>query len=85
MLQNCKECVKLREIRKEPLIPTPLPDYPWQLVGTDLFDMNQKHYLLVVDYFSWFPEVIVILYNVRKCDHCTQDCLHSLRYPNDSS
>ena len=58
MVQNCKECAKLRGMRKEPLIPTPLPDYPWQLVGTDLFGMNQKHYLLVVDYFSRFPEVI---------------------------
>ena len=58
IVQNCRECAKQSVVRKEPLIPTPLPDYPWQLVGTDLFEMDQRHYLLVVDYFSRFPEVI---------------------------
>ena len=58
MVQSCQECAKLSLTKKEPLIPTPLPDYPWQLVGTDLFELNQKHYLLVVDYFSRYPEVL---------------------------
>ena len=35
-----------------------LPDYPWQLVGTDLFELDQVHCLLVVDYFSRYPEVV---------------------------
>ena len=58
MVQSCQECAKLSLAKKEPLIPTPLPDYPWQLVGTDLFELNQKHYLLVVDYYSRYPEVL---------------------------
>ena len=37
---------------------TPLPDYPWQVVTTDLFELNGDKYVLVVDYFSRFPEVI---------------------------
>ena len=40
------------------MIPTPLPEFPWQQVGTDLFELKGQHYLLVVDYFSRFPEVI---------------------------
>ena len=43
--------------RKQPLIPTPLPDYPWQKVATDLFHLNGATYLLTVDYFSRYPEV----------------------------
>ena len=38
-------------------IPTELPDYPWQKVGTDLFHFKGATYLLVVDYFSRYPEI----------------------------
>ena len=38
--------------KKEPLLTTPLPDYPWQMVGSDLFELAGEHFLLVVDYFS---------------------------------
>ncbi len=37
---------------------TPLPKYLWQVVGSDLFEINSEHYLIVVDYFSRYPEVI---------------------------
>ncbi|MCG8623276.1 MAG: transposase family protein [Proteobacteria bacterium] len=43
---------------REPLIMTPLPEYPWQLVGTVLFELDKCQYLLVVDYFSMYPEVV---------------------------
>ena len=35
-----------------------LPKYPWQVVATDLFELNKLNYLLVVDYFSRYPEVL---------------------------
>ena len=37
---------------------TQLPEYPWQVVGTDLFEIDGTHYLLTVDNFSIYPEVI---------------------------
>ena len=56
-VDNCRECAKRARQRREPLVPTPLPDYPWQMVGTDLCELKGVHYLVVVDYFSRYPEV----------------------------
>lgn len=44
--------------REEKRASTSLPDYPWQMIGMDLFELNKTQYLLVVDYFSCYPEVI---------------------------
>lgn len=38
--------------KTEPLIPTPVPDYPFQVIGTDLFHADGKDYLVTVDYYS---------------------------------
>ena len=40
------------------MIPTPLPKHPWERVGTDLFELQGKHYIVIADYNSRYPEVI---------------------------
>jgi len=57
-IQNCRECREHAVQRKEPLIPTPLPTHPWEEVGADLFQLKGTTYLLVVDYFSRYPELV---------------------------
>ena len=54
---NCEVCIKERVQLPQPLLPTPLPDRPWQLLGADLFDWKGSKYLLLVDYFSRFIEI----------------------------
>ena len=58
MIQQCPECVKESRTPTEPLKPSPLPDYPWQIAGSDLFELKGEQYLLVVDYYSRYPEVV---------------------------
>ena len=41
----------------EKMIPSDVPERPWQTVGSDLFELNGSNYLLVVDYLSAFVEI----------------------------
>ena len=55
MISKCNTCTDFRiNYPKEPLRPTPIPDVPWQLVGSDLFTLNNEDYLVIVDYYSKF-------------------------------
>ena len=57
MVKSCVEYSKHVRVNCEPMISTPLPEYPWQVVGSDLFYHKGTTYLLVVDYFSRYPEI----------------------------
>jgi transposase InsO family protein/predicted aspartyl protease len=53
---QCNVCLKHRSNPAEPLIPTALPDRPWQVVALDLCVYERENYLVVQDYFSRFIE-----------------------------
>ena len=56
--QKCSVCMEFRNKRSpEPLISHDIPDRPWCKVGTDLFELGGKDYLIMTDYYSKFPEV----------------------------
>ena len=57
LVQHCPECTKALAAPRQPMLPTPLPKYPWQRVASDLFELNKKTYILVADYFSRYVEV----------------------------
>ncbi|PFX34153.1 Transposon Tf2-9 polyprotein [Stylophora pistillata] len=46
-----------RSNQREPLIPQEVPERAWATVAADIFYYKGKDYLLVVDYFSKYPEV----------------------------
>ena len=52
LVNNCSTCIKERVNRPEPVIPSELPDHPWQKLAADLFELKGQTFLLVVDYFS---------------------------------
>ena len=43
--------------QKEPQIVHAVPDRPWSKIGTDLFELDGKDYVITIDYFSNFFEI----------------------------
>jgi transposase InsO family protein len=56
-VKTCILCAKTSSQRAEPMIPSILPDRPWQKVGTDLFHHKKNTFVLVVDYYSRYIEI----------------------------
>lgn len=58
VVKQCAVCQENRNSpQKEPLICSDVPDYPWQVVATDLFYWDHKDYMVIVDYYSRYFEV----------------------------
>ncbi|GFS12727.1 Pol polyprotein, partial [Elysia marginata] len=57
-VSKCAIYAKFRSSnRKEPMNSHAIPDRPWDKLGADIFHFGGHDYLLIVDYFSKFPEI----------------------------
>ena len=71
--KNCKTCgVYSNSQQKETLLPHKVLDAAWESLGTDIFHLNKNQYLLVVDYYSWFPVIRKITNLTSKTNHTAQ-------------
>ncbi|UYV63266.1 hypothetical protein LAZ67_2003581 [Cordylochernes scorpioides] len=60
-VKNCEICQKYQKSKiRQPLKLFPVPDYPWQTVSLDIFYIQKKPHLLVVDRYSGYPEVFAL-------------------------
>lgn len=41
-------------------MPTPTPERPRKCLGIDLFQFNGRDYVLIIDYYSKFPEIVML-------------------------
>ncbi|XP_064483051.1 uncharacterized protein K02A2.6-like [Ornithodoros turicata] len=71
-VKNCHECLQLKTNRKLPLITTDFPDRPWQKIAMDLFHCQGSWWLIVVDYYSRYPELVRLHSLSREAivNHC---------------
>ena len=57
-VSKCQVCSQYQKAQaKEPMITSKIPDRPWAKIGVDLFEYNNTHYLLSVDYYSKWIEI----------------------------
>ena len=58
LISKCDICQEFQSSnQKEPMMESPLPRRPWEMVATDLFQWEHKDYLVVVDYYSRYVEI----------------------------
>ena len=58
VVKKCTVCARSAPSKSaETLKPHPVSTQPWQKIGTDLFQTNGQNYILVMDYYSLWPEV----------------------------
>ncbi len=68
MVRQCDTCQKFRNKQtKEPMIIPDLPTSPWEKVGMDLFHLKGNNYLVVIDYYSNYPELALLSNMSTKC------------------
>ena len=61
LVEKCSTCLKhQRSNQKEPLAPHAVPARAWQKLGTDIFEYKSKPYLVIVDYYSKYPEICLL-------------------------
>ena len=58
LVEGCDSCRENRPTNgQHPLCPIELPERPWEVLGTDLFEFKKKTYIVLVDYYSRWIEV----------------------------
>ena len=58
-VNRCDHCSEYRSAqRREPLKATPMPDNSWERIGADLFVFDGQNYLVIMDFYSRFPEIL---------------------------
>jgi len=58
LVEKCSVCAEYQtKNAKEPMQTHKIPDRPWSRVGVDLFALQGRNYLVLVDYYSDFIEV----------------------------
>lgn len=57
MVANCRICQQTSPTPTEPLLPSSLPDRPWERIGANLLEFKKTQYLLLVNRYSRWIKV----------------------------
>ena len=65
---RCPTCLKYRASNpKEPLIPHSVPGLRWEKVAADIMTYQGKDYIVVVDFYSKYPEIAMLEQKTAAC------------------
>ena len=73
---NCNRCNNIAPSQpKEPIILTKTPEYPFQFICADYFEIKSHHYLVIVDRFSGW----IILYHFQSTQLKSNSLINACR------
>jgi len=80
LIRSCSTCAAVaNSVRKQPLTSSQPPQLPWQEVGVDLCHLDDRDYLVTVDYYSRFFEVDHLL-SITSAKVISKLRIHFSRY-----
>ena len=53
--RKCATCLQHTTNRPEPLLPSAIPNHPWDVIGADIGTHDGTDYLVIIDSYSKFP------------------------------
>ncbi|XP_032219108.1 uncharacterized protein K02A2.6-like [Nematostella vectensis] len=66
-VQRCSTCQEMQPAQqKEPMMTQTIPQLPWQVAASDCLEVQGEHYLVLVDLFSDYIELVQLPYNSSK-------------------
>ena len=66
-INRCSVCERFAASNiKEPLIPHELPSLPFQKLGIDIMTCDGADYLIVIDYFSKWLDILKLRFKTSK-------------------
>ena len=57
LIDNCRVCCQTKRVHPEPLMPSEMPQRPWQKIAVDLMEFKKSQYLVMIDYYSRYIEL----------------------------
>lgn len=58
LISSCQTCLRYASNQQQmPLMPHTVPELPWNKVGMDILEFKNKSYVVVVDFYSHYPEL----------------------------
>ena len=57
--KHCSTCLEFQQMQpKYKMVQYKLPGKPWKIIKVDLFNLNNRNFLSIVDYFRKFPIIM---------------------------
>ena len=61
LVNRCETCQKFKNLKvKAPMLSHTIPSLPFQKIGIDLFELDSKNYLALIDFYSKYVDIISV-------------------------